>query len=72
MQHSDGTLGTRLPPEMSPPGKETIAPKPVALTSGAQCESGSVVLDAPPGLEAAFLRPFFTFADAVQWIPDAA
>jgi hypothetical protein len=56
VQHSDGTLGTRFPPEMSPPGREASGPEPVALTSGTQCKPGSVVLDAPHGLEAALLR----------------
>ena len=55
VQHADGTLGTRFPPEMTPQGTEVLAPAPTALTAGAHGSAGSVRLNAPQGLEAAVL-----------------
>lgn len=56
VQHADGTLGTRFPPEMLPRGGTVSVPTPLALSTGTRCAPGTVDLDAPRGMEAALLK----------------
>jgi len=50
VQHADGTLGTKLPPEMLPARAEPLAPAFTALTAGALQQAQQVQLTAPESL----------------------
>jgi len=55
IQHEDGTLGTRFPPEMIPPTSELLALPFTALTSGVTGNARRIRLGAMEGLEVAML-----------------
>jgi len=56
VQHADGTLGSRFPPEMVPASGEVLHLRLNPLTEGVAGEGQSVRLEAWEGLEAAFLE----------------
>ncbi|NLG26283.1 MAG: family 43 glycosylhydrolase [Chloroflexi bacterium] len=76
VQHPDGTLGTRFPPEMVPTCGDALALPVRSLTGGVTVEDGCVRISAPDGMGAAVLagvphnarinlrvRPLATVAD---------
>jgi len=55
VQHDDGALGTRFPPEMAPLGGESLRPRCEALTPGVENDSDQVRISAWEGLGIAAL-----------------
>lgn len=55
-QQSDGTLGTKFPPEMVPAYGDKLELPFVALTAGATGSTQSIHIEAPEGFEAAALE----------------
>lgn len=55
VQHADGSLGSRFPPELLPPQGEPLALVPTPLTPGATATPRRIQLQAAEGLEAAVL-----------------
>ncbi len=55
LQHADGTLGTRFPPEMVPASGRPLAPSVSALTDGVSGDIGCVRIESPEGMGAALL-----------------
>jgi hypothetical protein len=53
VQHPDGSLGTKFPPEMIPASGAPLSLAPTTFTSGATKKAQSLVLEAPEGFEMA-------------------
>lgn len=56
IQHADGTLGTRLPAEVTPPAGAPLPLTVSPLTAGAAYQEGTIRLQAGEGMEGAALR----------------